>query len=86
MSKPTINNIKLNLIGSWNYNIINKECAYCKLALNQSSPEMYEKGESSNVIVNVCGHGFHHECISKWLQKSNNCPICINEWKKDLYK
>ena len=84
--KPTISNIKMNLIGSWHYNIINKECSYCKFPLNQSSPDKYDKGEHSEVIVNVCGHGFHHECISKWLKKSDKCPICMSKWKKDLYK
>tara|TARA_B100000768_G_C11281521_1_gene378908 strand:- start:338 stop:607 length:270 start_codon:yes stop_codon:yes gene_type:complete len=83
MSKPTISNFNCHIIGSWQYNIINTECSYCKFSLNQSSPEYYEKGLDSKVIVNCCGHGFHTECINKWLKKSNKCPMCLQEWKEN---
>ncbi|KAJ6740342.1 E3 UBIQUITIN-PROTEIN LIGASE MBR2-LIKE [Salix purpurea] len=23
-----------------------------------------------------CGHGFHFNCIKRWLEEKNNCPIC----------
>lgn len=84
MSKPSISNVNMNLIGSWSYNITNSECSYCKFALNQSSPESYEKGIDSKVIVNTCGHGFHVECIEKWLKKSKTCPICVQKWNKPI--
>ena len=84
--KPTIKINRMNLICSWKNNIINDQCPYCKLDLNQSSPEMYEKGVHSKVIVNSCGHGLHCECIEKWLKKSNKCPICYQDWKVSLYK
>ena len=67
---------------SWCYNIINTECSYCKFALNQSSPEYYEKGLDSKVVVNCCGHGFHSSV--SMAQKSNKCPICMQEWKEKV--
>jgi E3 ubiquitin-protein ligase RNF38/44 len=24
----------------------------------------------------VCGHGFHAECVSRWLHRSRTCPMC----------
>lgn len=84
MELPKMSNIKMNLISSWQYDIINKDCSYCKFALNESSPEMYEKGVQSKVITNTCGHGFHCECIKKWLTKSKLCPICMQKWNKEI--
>ena len=23
-----------------------------------------------------CKHGFHMNCIDKWINKKNNCPLC----------
>jgi hypothetical protein len=26
-----------------------------------------------------CGHGFHIQCIKKWLAQKNKCPVCKTE-------
>ncbi len=26
--------------------------------------------------VTACGHTFHSECLDKWTQRSNTCPLC----------
>jgi hypothetical protein len=26
-----------------------------------------------------CGHGFHIQCIKKWLAQKNTCPVCKTE-------
>ena len=80
MSKPVIKNISSHIIGSWQHPIINDECAYCKFSLNHPSPDYHEKGLSSTVVMNHCGHGFHEDCINKWLTKSDKCPICMKTW------
>jgi E3 ubiquitin-protein ligase RNF115/126 len=23
-----------------------------------------------------CGHVYHQECLSPWLEKNNTCPVC----------
>jgi hypothetical protein len=32
-----------------------------------------------------CNHTFHEECILKWYQYSNGCPVCRAEQTEDRY-
>jgi hypothetical protein len=49
---------------------INKNCSICL--------DDYE--ETSKVKVLPCEHGFHPECITKWLTSENyTCPVCRKE-------
>jgi hypothetical protein len=49
---------------------INKNCSICL--------DDYE--ETSKVKVLPCDHGFHPECITKWLTSENyTCPVCRKE-------
>lgn len=35
--------------------------------------ETFEQGEK---IQTDCGHEFHMNCISEWVTKTDNCPLC----------
>jgi hypothetical protein len=35
-----------------------------------------------NVVELPCKHKYHRECISQWLQKVNNCPLCKRQCMK----
>ncbi|KAL8218547.1 hypothetical protein R6Q57_021920 [Mikania cordata] len=37
----------------------------------------FETGEVCAALE--CEHGYHKECIEKWLQRKNDCPICRAE-------
>jgi hypothetical protein len=75
--------LEANFIFSKSYNLPkNNNCLYCRCNLMESSSEYYELGRHSTVSVGVCGHAFHTECISKWLQKSHDCPICREKFKE----
>jgi hypothetical protein len=49
----------------------------------------------NNICQISCEHYFHKKCISKWLDKKKNCPLCRkdcleydiekNEFKKNIY-
>lgn len=36
----------------------------------------FEKLVSKETRIVHCGHEFHHNCIEKWLEKKNSCPLC----------
>ena len=42
-------------------------------ALENLDKNAFEKMETS---ILECGHKFHRKCISDWLKKEENCPIC----------
>ncbi|GLJ31962.1 hypothetical protein SUGI_0643380, partial [Cryptomeria japonica] len=35
-----------------------------------------EMGEWKQLLQLPCGHGYHSECIAKWLGANNTCPLC----------
>ncbi|KAK3158218.1 hypothetical protein QOZ80_2AG0134350 [Eleusine coracana subsp. coracana] len=43
------------------------ECAVCLAEL--------EDGEAARFLPR-CGHGFHAECVDKWLASHTTCPLC----------
>lgn len=55
--------------------------------INKLSSTEKEKEEISTL---ECGHQFHRKCITNWLKKETNCPICrmnfnIDDKKKNNY-
>lgn len=54
---------------SHNKNEIDR-CVVCQME--------FEEGESL-VILRLCNHSYHSECITKWLQTKKVCPICGSE-------
>lgn len=54
---------------SHNKNEIDR-CVVCQME--------FEEGESL-VVLRLCDHPYHSECITKWLQTKKICPICCSE-------
>ncbi len=76
-----INTVKLFSIEVLNLN--NTDCTICRCNLNTNSIYHQEKGLLSNVITGLCGHSYHEECITGWLNTGNkHCPICSKKWEK----
>ena len=49
------------------------ECTICLLDYNDETKTKTE-----------CNHFFHQECLDKWLETNNSCPLCRTELKKDM--
>ena len=81
MSAPTfeINHIKVITTHSYNLNK-NQDCTICRQHLNTPSIYAQAKGCYSTVTTGLCGHMFHEECISPWLNTNKKCPICSVMW------
>lgn len=60
---------KADLLKNKDYTIP-EECVICG-----------EEHKESEVLKGLpCGHFFHDQCISPWILKKNNCPICRAEF------
>ena len=79
MSKFTINYIRLVNMGLYDKSK-NEDCTICRCNLNDNSLYNKEKGLESEIIIGKCGHGYHKECITPWINKHPNCPICSQKW------
>lgn len=67
------------LVCSSIYKCMNNDCGICRNNLNENSVSE-EHLISSDVIIAVCGHGFHKICINDWIRNNNTCPICCKKW------
>ena len=71
----------IKLVFSWNLNLTsNTDCTICHCNLNTNS--VYNEDSESTIIKGNCSHCFHAECITPWVTKNNNCPICNTVWIK----
>ena len=49
--------------------------------------EAFEAGEEVSWSRNTeCNHCYHQECISQWLIKHDECPVCRNDYLFDDWK
>ena len=46
-------------------------------------PDAKFPGDDSPVVWGQCGHAFHLQCITRWLnsQAEQRCPICRGAWE-----
>ena len=42
----------------------------CSICLNK---------ENKEIMILICNHNFHSECLQKWLVRNKKCPICRKE-------
>lgn len=36
----------------------------------------FEENDKEEILLTKCDHSFHKECLSRWLEQKENCPIC----------
>jgi hypothetical protein len=71
----------IDLVGTWNYSSINKDCS-CKRSLQLPTESQINKKNiiRNNVVIGECNHGFHDECMhNKFVCEF--CPTDSNIWK-----
>jgi len=74
--------INVRLLNTWCYNLNNNtDCTICRTNLNENSIYAQEKEDNSIIVMGVCNHSFHHECIDPWIKKNPHCPICFSKWE-----
>ena len=50
----------------------------CQICLTEWNKDAYK--------MPSCKHCFHKDCITKWLEKNNTCPLCRNPEKTECSK
>ena len=67
IKKDLLNKLPENKIDDINkLNEENKKCLIC----------LEEYVNNDNVIYLPCFHIFHKKCITQWIKKQANCPLC----------
>jgi len=62
------------------------ECVICKRSIYEPSYEhitdISKLQEEPQLIIGKCGHIYHNDCMTKWLNTGNKtCPIDKVEWQ-----
>lgn len=74
---------KLNIVGTWKYNTLNDKCSLCHQDLMLPTNTQNNK-INGYISVSKCEHGYHEDCITRWINNNNNnCPICNVLWTDD---
>ena len=82
--KLTVKIKRIQGVAQWSWNANDDVCGICHAAFEGTAPGVRFPGEDSPVVWGKCGHAFHLQCVSRWLQTSsskNLCPICRQEWE-----
>ena len=60
------------------YKLVKPTCSIC----------LDEIEIKNGLKIRSCGHIFHKDCISEWVDKRNNCPLCrtVVKRKFDIYE
>ena len=67
---------------TWNAGSDDEVCGICQSAFEGVAPGVKYPGDECPVVFGKCGHAFHLQCVSTWLNSSRNtCPICRREWE-----
>lgn len=46
-----------------------------------------DSDETADIVAAKCGHLYHHDCIQRWLDGSDDCPNCrVKITKESLLK
>jgi hypothetical protein len=87
--KITLTIKDMKIVSTWKYNVENDICSMCRCDLMiptqrsiRSTYTDFNSKVNGNVTIGACKHGFHENCISRWIKDGNiSCPTCKTTWK-----
>ena len=81
-NNPNKNKTKLKIkikrwhgVAKWTWGVGDDEddvCIVCQSAFEGVAPGVKFPGDECPVVWGKCGHAFHLQCVSTWLQSQNN--------------
>mmetsp|Transcript_1551 Transcript_1551/g.2193 ORF Transcript_1551/g.2193 Transcript_1551/m.2193 type:complete len:155 (-) Transcript_1551:44-508(-) len=84
LPRLTVKIKRIQAVAQWSWNANDDVCGICHASFEGTAPGVRYPGEDSPVVWGKCGHAYHLQCVSRWLQTSsskNLCPICRQEWE-----
>jgi len=69
-------------VARWTWNAGEGEvCGICQNSFEDCAPGVKYPGDESPVVWGKCGHAFHLQCVSTWLENNSTCPFCRVDWE-----
>jgi hypothetical protein len=64
--------------------LLHEPCPVCTDELYHQENTGEDGCETSRLVLKMpCGHHFHSDCLTQWLARSNQCPMCRYELDTD---
>lgn len=70
-------------VAHWTWNCGDEEdvCSICQNPFEGIAPGVKYPGDDSPVVFGKCGHFFHLQCVTQWLNTRSTCPFCRSDWE-----
>mmetsp|Transcript_39429 Transcript_39429/g.61463 ORF Transcript_39429/g.61463 Transcript_39429/m.61463 type:complete len:104 (+) Transcript_39429:1736-2047(+) len=83
--------VNIHASSYWLWFNCNDRCAICRNDLREPSISfqpsyklnqnpVYSIEDCKTIGIGFCRHSFHLDCIERWLDKLQRCPICVRTW------
>ena len=89
-SKDKFTITKWNAVTMWKWEGQQDDCSICRSHLMDLCIDCqadHERGgkDECTVAWGTCNHAYHFHCITRWLKKSQTCPLDGKEWELEKY-